>query len=153
MDLWGSSEEACQAQVWSQLMQMCMRVWGGGWCQATSHGNVDKSPDIDWMQELLDTYVQTDPLKAQVRNQKVHVEDDAGKVVNVTKTYALPRERLYLPDSLIATWFTVHSNIQHWMTDCPARVYGCCRGTLCMRVCVCFRERERCGSACIDIAK
>lgn len=106
------------------------------------------------MQELLDTYVQTDPLKAQVRNQKVQVEDDAEEVVNVTKTYALPRERLYLPDSLIATWFTVHSNIQHWMTDCPALglwllhrhvVHACV--CVCVHACVCafipFRERER----------
>lgn len=64
------------------------------------------------------------------------------EVVNVTKTYALPRERLYLPDSLIATWFTVHSNIQHWMTDCPARVYDCCRGTLCVLSYQSEKERE-----------
>lgn len=30
-------------------------------------GNVDKSPDIDWIQRHLDTYVQTYPLKAPLR--------------------------------------------------------------------------------------
>lgn len=40
-----------------------------------------------------------------------------------------------LSDSLIATWFTVHSNMQYSMTDSPARVYGCFK--TCVRLCVC----------------
>lgn len=59
-------------------------------------------------------------------------EEEAGGVLNVvTKTNVLWRESVCLSDSLIATWFTVHSNMQRWMTDCPVRVYGFCNWTVC----------------------
>lgn len=57
----GTSVKSADADVYAGL---------GGRVMPTSHGSVDKSLDIDWMQELLDTYVQADPLKAQVNNQK-----------------------------------------------------------------------------------
>lgn len=61
---------------------------GGRW--AASTGSVDKSPEIDWMQERLDTYIQTDPLKAWMRRCTLRAEEEAGGALNVvTKTYVL----------------------------------------------------------------
>lgn len=93
---------------------------GAGGRQAASQGSVDKSPDIDWIQELQDTYVQTDLLKARVKRCKLQTEEETGGVLNVmAKKYVLRRESLCLFNRLIATWFTVSSNVQVWMTDAP----------------------------------
>lgn len=79
---------------------------GGRW--AASTGIVDKSPDIDWMQEHQDTCIQTDPLKVWVKSCTLQAEEEAEELLNyVTKTYVL-QEKVC---SLIATWFTAICSI------------------------------------------
>lgn len=124
---------------------------GGRVMLSSLYGDVDKSPDIDWLQEHLDTYIQTDLLKAWMRRWTLRADEEAEGVLNVvTKTYVLQEKVCVSLTALLLLGLL-------YMVICSAgrliALQGFVVDCVCLCVCVLSIYPVRHRSVCIDTMK